>query len=174
MKKHICTSIVILQLLILAGCAPHYIVPKSNSYSANEFTKFSQNYGKTLYTKNEKGVHFDEMTVKGDSVYVSKDGGSTKAVALSNVVMINLSPRVSATFWGAFAGLGVGVGTAALIASGSNKFGSAITYAILPPVFGAAGGLIGEGINKRNAYAGNYRVITDGNSYRVKPMRPKK
>ncbi len=173
MKKHIYIIALILPL-ILAGCAPHYIIPRSNSYSTKEFAQIGGNYNKFLYTKSGKRIHFSELNIKSDTVYLRTGDASvsTSAVPLSDVKLIGLAPKISSPFWGTFAGVGVGIGISALLNSGgTNNFGSAITYAILPSVVGFTGAMIGHGIDNRNAYSGYYRITPDGGLYRIQQMK---
>lgn len=173
MKKHVYIISLILPLM-LAGCAPRYIIPKSDSYTTNDFAKIGANYNKFLYTKSGKRIHFNELNVKSDTVYLRTGGpsGSASSVPLSDVKMISLSSKISSPFWGTFAGVGVGIGISALLNSGgTNNFGSAITYAILPSVVGFGGAMIGHGIDNRNAYSGYYRITPDGGAYRIQPMK---
>lgn len=173
MKKHIYIILVVFPLM-LAGCAPHYIIPRSDSYSMHEFAQIGENYNKLLYTKSGKRIHFNELNVKSDTVYLrtGDPSGAANAVPLSDVKTISMASKITTPFWGTVAGVGVGVGVAALLNSGgNNNFGSAISYAILPPVIGFTGAMIGHGIDNKNAYSGYYRIIAGGTSYRIKPMK---
>ncbi|HKI44111.1 MAG TPA: hypothetical protein VKA08_02145 [Balneolales bacterium] len=173
MEKRIYIISLILPLM-LVGCAPHYIIPKSNSYSTKEFAQLGGNYNKFLYTKSGKRIHFNELNIKSDTVYLHAEDPSvsTSSVPFSDVKMISLSSKISSPFWGTFAGVGVGIGISALLNSGgTNNFGSAITYAILPSVIGFGGAMIGHGIDNKNAYKGYYRITPDGGNYRIQPMK---
>lgn len=172
--RRIVMGISIVVLVLMSGCVPHDIASESDSYTLAEFTKISQNYGKALYTKSGKTIHFGKMNIARDTIYLAdkekKLSGKARKVPLSDVRMIGLAPRVSATFWGASTGVAVGVGTSVILASGSHSFGPAISFAIIPPVLGLAGGMIGHGIDRKSAYSGYYRIIPDGASYRLQSM----
>ena len=173
-KRHLSILISMISLVIASGCASHRMVQKSYNYSPEQFAVVSKNYRKMLITQSGKRIRFDHMKLVRDSVYLSgkkSDSEADRIIPLPDVKTIELVPRTTVTFWSSFAGVVAGIGTAALLSSGSNNFGSAISYAILPPVLGFGGGLIGHGIDKKEMYAGNYQLVPEGSTYRIRPAR---
>lgn len=174
-KRRVYISISIGLLIMLAECAPHDIASQLESYTPDEFAQFSRDYRKTVITKSGKEIHFSIMNIARDTVYLSEKAEepseTAKAVPVSNVKIIDLAPRVSASFWSAGAGVAAGIGTSVILASGSHSFVPAISFAIIPPVLGFAGGMIGHGIDSKNAYMGYYQIISVGTNYILQPIK---
>ena len=67
----------------MAGCTPRYVVPLSDSYSQDQFSKLSKGYEKTVGTIHGEEIPFDEVHIRNHTVYIiSKDSSEIKRLFL--------------------------------------------------------------------------------------------
>lgn len=163
----------------MAGCTPRYVVPLSSSYTQAEFAKMSKGYDKTVNTKYEEQITFDDLHIHDHTVYITtKDSlKSTKAIPLKEISSIDLMPkpdfgtRVFATVAGTVIGMAAGLGLARVIDSQHITSGYLPIFDILlTPLGGVMGGTVGNTVSQKNIYNGKYRIVKSDTTYQFKPV----
>ncbi|HKI44113.1 MAG TPA: hypothetical protein VKA08_02155 [Balneolales bacterium] len=179
--SNIISRFFIVLLLLITGCGSQRPVTPSDSYSIPQFIKLSHRYKKTVYTRSSGRIYASQIRFKGDSVYVD---GEKSAVfqshwtfAMSGIQKIKLQRRGNWKFLGFLAGATTGVILAGLIykATPQNAYFPWIGgYFVIPPITSILGLVIGHGFDQPRIYQGDYRIVPDSGTYRLKHIKQKK
>lgn len=167
-------------LLLSTGCVSEQTVTLSRSYSTSEFTKISRNYHITVFTKSDGHFHVHYLRFKGDSVHF--DGEKYEALQskwnfpISQIQKIRLGRGPSWKLIGFLAGITIGITSSVLIFNHDYKHNAFPSYGVLsvfeiPPLSGILGLVIGNGFDKPDTYAGNYRPVPNGVAYRFQHIK---
>jgi len=169
-------------ILMLAGCTPHYVVPLSDTYSQNQFSKLSKGYKKNVETIYGEEIPFDDVRIRNHMVSIVRKDSSklTRTIPVSVVSTINLIPppqlvsRSFATFAGTVIGIAAGWGLAKIVDSQhitSSESIIPIFDVTLIPLGCVMGGTVGNTISQKDVYKGRYLIIKHDTAYRLSPVK---
>ncbi len=128
-----------------------------------------------MFTESGDRIHASRLSFQPDSVYVIVKSAShdfTKEVTLSEIKKIRLAPKSNPGANGLLIGLGISVPLTLLAATSNSDY--VYTSPFIPPVCGLLGFLIGATFNHTKVFRGDYRIIPDGSTYRLQPVKARR
>ncbi len=166
--------------LLVSGCASQRPVTPSDSYSIPQFMEISHKYYKTVYTRSSGHIVASQIRFKGDSVYVDGEKSAAfqihQAFAVSGIQKIRLRRGPDWEFWGFLTGAATGVLLAGLIYKTTPKnayFPWIGGYFVIPPFTSILGLVIGHRFDQPRIYQGDYRIVPDDGTYRLRHIKRK-
>lgn len=169
--------------LLVSGCATQRPVTPSDSYSIPQFMEISHKYSNTVYTRSSSRIFASQIQFKGDSVYVDGDKSAVfqihRAFAVSGIRKIRLRRGPSWALVGFLGGLATGLISSVLIFNQDAKKNDFPSYGLLsfieiPPLTSILGLVIGHGFDQPRIYQGDYRIVPDGGTYRLRHIKQEK
>lgn len=166
--------------LLISGCASQRLVTPSDSYSISQFMEISHKYYKTVYTRSSGHIVASQIRFKGDSVYVDGEKSAAfqihQAFAVSGIQKIRLRRGPSWELVGFLGGLTTGLISSVLIFNQDARKNDFPSYGLLsfieiPPLTSILGLVIGHGFDQPKIYQGDYRIVPDGGTYRLRHIK---